>query len=142
MESFLALPASYWIILGIVLLIAEVGTGTLFLLFFGISALLTGGVAYVGVQNISVQIVFFAVASVGLTLTLRKRLRSMRGASEGFVLDQGSKVTIVKDVMPEEAFEVMYQGTVWQAVNNTGRVLRAQETANIAKIDGVKLIIR
>ena len=68
MESF------YWIlwsILGAILIVAEVFTAGFVLLWFGIGALAAAFAGILGVNNLGVQFLIFALASVGLTAASR-----------------------------------------------------------------------
>lgn len=70
-------PGWFWLAAGLVLLILEMATGTLFLLGPGMAALVTAlGTAVIPGQSLTTQLVVFAVAAVALTAAGRsKRVR-------------------------------------------------------------------
>src|SRR5947208_13828368 len=60
-----------WTILGAILIVAEVFTTGIVLLWFGLGALAAALAALVGVNRISLQFLIFAAVSIGLTAASR-----------------------------------------------------------------------
>src|SRR5437588_2960817 len=61
----------FWIILGAILVIAEIFTTGFVLLWFGIGALAAGLAGLVGIHSITLQFLIFAVVSIALTAASR-----------------------------------------------------------------------
>src|SRR5438132_12609963 len=61
----------FWIILGAMLVIAEIFTTGFVLLWFGIGALAAGFAGLVGIHSITLQFLIFAVVSIALTAASR-----------------------------------------------------------------------
>ncbi|MBC7797251.1 MAG: NfeD family protein, partial [Pyrinomonadaceae bacterium] len=83
------LAAIFWIILGVIFVVAELFTLSLFLLGFGIGALLAGLAAYIGF-GMAIQIIVFFSVSILLTLFARSIFRDFIGRHKsGSVLKSG-----------------------------------------------------
>ena len=78
MENYLWI---LWAVLGAVLIVAEIFTTGFVLLWFGIGALVAGLAALLGVNNIILQFLIFAVVSIALTAASRTIFRT-DGASK------------------------------------------------------------
>src|SRR5205823_13426009 len=61
----------FWIILGAILVIAEIFTTGFVLLWFGIGALAAGLAGLIGIHSIPLQFLIFAVVSIALTAASR-----------------------------------------------------------------------
>ncbi len=81
----------HWLVLGVVLMVAEVVVPGVYLLWVGLAALLTGIVAYV-LPNLGWEIhaVFFAIAMVGCAV-LGYRLYAKGGAEENGLNRRGTE---------------------------------------------------
>ena len=60
-----------WIVLGLILIVAEVFTTGFVLLWFGIGALAAAFAGIVGIDSLAIQFLIFAVVSIGLTAASR-----------------------------------------------------------------------
>jgi membrane protein implicated in regulation of membrane protease activity len=137
-------PEVTWAVLGLVLLGLEMMTGTFVVLFFACGALVTAFFAWLGVvSGTSAQIFLFAVLSGGGLLVFRDRIhRSWGGSKDTLRGDVHQEVLTEAAVNSGSDFEVSYQGSRWVASNQTGRDLAAGERVKIARVDGVKLVIK
>ncbi len=105
-----------WAIAGFVLIIAELVTGTFYLLVLGVAALLAALVAFVG-GDIWVQAMIAAAASVfGVYLVNRWRASHPKDAQSSNDLNIGQSVVV--ESWTDEASgmaRVKYRGTTWDA---------------------------
>ena len=107
--------AAHWIwwVLGVVLIGAELVTGTFYLLAVGIAFVLGGFAAWLG-ASVEIQLVVAAVLSVAGTWAAH-RWRTRRGTPPPDVpLDVGKSVQ-VQIWHPDGTARVTYRGTQWNA---------------------------
>ena len=134
-----------WLILGLVLLVFEIMSGTFVLLFFAVAAFVVGLLAWLAViESNVVQMVIFGVLGGGGLLIFKDKVRAalQKSGHDKFKIDAGESITIDTDIAIKGQAEVNYQGTKWTAVNDSGRALHAGEKVTIARIDGVKLVVK
>src|SRR5215813_6285092 len=67
LDFLVTLGPQHWLVFGLALLIAEMATGTTYILWPAVAALITSLLALVGVENGYVQIGIFAALTVLLT---------------------------------------------------------------------------
>jgi membrane protein implicated in regulation of membrane protease activity len=109
MDAYIA-----WIAAGLILVIAELLTGTFYLLVLGLAALVAGGVAFVG-GAFWLQVVVLAVVAVGGTLWV-SRVRRTRGGAQMPSLDVGQPVTLDEWVnRADRLARVKYRDALWDA---------------------------
>ncbi len=136
---------TYWLILGLVLLIAELLTGSFVLVFLALGAFAAGlSAALLGsTPSLTVQTGVFAVVVVvgifGLRRPLQKRVQrnlSQMGSDVGqtFVADQ--------TIAAKQTGRITYQGTGWQAQNVGDVMIAADDRVLIVAVDGNTLMIR
>lgn len=132
-----------WLIIGIVLTILEIVSTTFVVLFFGIAGLVTALVSFLGVDSVTLQMLIFAVVSVGGLILFRSKLSA--AVHKGGVGDYNSLVnkTIILDVdVPAKGrAAIMHMGTTWTAMNEGNVPLLAGESAQIVRLEGVKLVV-
>ncbi len=102
-----------WILAGLGLVIAELMSGTFYLLFLGLAALVAGAAAYGGAP-FEAQVAVAVVAAVaGLAWVYRRR---KRGRSAMPPLDLGQPVTLDSWVdRPAGMARVKYRDALWDA---------------------------
>jgi membrane protein implicated in regulation of membrane protease activity len=105
-----------WVIVGFVLVIAELVTGTFYLLVFGLGAFAAALVSWAG-GSIMLQAVAAAIVAVGGALLVH-HWHGARGRSDGRdnLLDRGQPV-VLEGWSNESAglARVKYRGTSWEA---------------------------
>lgn len=109
-----------WLVVGALLIVGELMTGTFYLLIFGLAAWAAAAVAYVG-HGLNYQlVVLVAFALVGLVLVRRygKNWRGS-GSTASDDLDVGNEVRIDM-VVDHTHLKVFYRGATWDAVVGTG----------------------
>lgn len=111
MESWLA-----WLVLGFVLVIVELVSGTFYLLVLGVGAFVAAVVAYAG-GNVLAQAMVGSIVAIGGALAVyRWHARKPRNASDDNFLDRGQPAVL--ESWTDEAgslVRVRYRGTSWDA---------------------------
>jgi len=104
-----------WLIAGIVLIVAELVSGTFYLLVLGVAALLTAAVAYAGGGFLIQVIVAGAIAIAGV-FWIRGRKRAMATPAMP-PLDVGQPVTLDSWVNRDDRLaRVKYRDALWDAI--------------------------
>lgn len=106
----------YWILLGFLLLIVELTTGTFYLLVLGMAGFAAALVAWLGGALWAQAAVFGVVAFAGVLVVARLRARSSDGPVSSNVLDVGQMVAFESWI--DEAAgtaRVRYRNASWDA---------------------------
>jgi len=140
-----------WVILGVILIVAEVFTTGFVLLWFGIGALAAALAGLAGVDSIALQFLIFAVVSIGLTAASRtifvkyfsreKHGDSLRSGVDALPGKVGTVVSSSKGAMNEGAVKVF--GSTWTAYPAPGEEpLEAGERVQVESIQGASIYVR
>ncbi len=133
MEGYLV-----WLIAGIVLIVAELVTGTFYLLVLGIAALLALAVAHAGASFVVQVVVAGAIAIAGI-LWIRARKRAVTPPSMA-PLDVGQAVMLDSWVNRDDRLaRVKYRDALWDAVVEGECRGEAGEVFYITRVDGSRL---
>src|SRR5438270_11807621 len=141
----------FWIILGAILVIAEVFTAGFVLLWFGIGALAAGFGSMVGIHSITLQFLIFAVVAIGLTAASRtifvnyfsreKSGGDLKSGFEGLPGKMGTVVSSSRGAMHEGAVKVF--GSTWTAYPADGEEpLEAGDRVEVTRIQGASIYVR
>lgn len=142
MDGFSLPPSLLWAILGLILVGAEVFTGTFILLFLGVAAVLVAIFKAFGLSNLSLEIILFSVFSLcGLILFRRKLVQSF-SRNRPFSIDENKILILSADIPVGEETEIQYQGAPWLAFNPGPDPLHKGDRVWIERTEGVKLIVR
>lgn len=140
------MPWWAWIILGAVLLGAEVIIAAdFYLVFFGVSGLIVGLLLLVGVaMPVWVQWLSYAALAVLLLLLYRRRLKSIlsrpdRQLDEEIVGEFGS---VVEGISAGGEGKVELRGTLWSARNISEEEMSSGDRVRVIRKDGLSLHIR
>ena len=127
-------PYLLWVVIGIVLVIVEMLTGTLYLLVLGVAALAAAAAAYLG-QSFWVQaVIVTAVAVLGVILLKRFRGTALPASGQGLDIGQA----VVLDAWISEAdglARVQYRNAQWEA-QVTGERVPGGKVFYIHAVDG------
>lgn len=136
-----------WILLGFLLLLTELLTpGGLYLLFFGIAAIIVGLMA--GLDLIGppwMQWLSFSILSVlALSLFRRPLLRRLRPATQGIEVDSlvGQTAIALDDIAVDAVGRAELRGSAWSARNVGGNLLARGQRCTVEKVDGLMLLVR
>lgn len=136
-------PTVVWLLIGFVLLVAELATGTFMLIFFGLSALLVALIRQFGVDSWPLEGTLFALFGVLCVLFFRKRLQqSFESREKLSVGDEFQSIRAPHDLRPQESCSVEYQGSVFTAVNIGREIVSEGEMMRIERTEGVKLLVK
>jgi membrane protein implicated in regulation of membrane protease activity len=140
-----------WLILGAILIVAEVFTSGFVLLWFGIGALAAAFAGMVGIDSLALQFAIFAVVSVGLTAASRTIFvnyfsRETTGDSLRTGVDSlpgkiGTVVSSSHGALQEGAVKVF--GSTWTAYPAQGEsALEAGERVRVESVEGASIYVR
>ncbi len=141
----------FWTILGAILIIAEIFTSGFVLLWFGIGALAAALLGVVGIDNLALQFLVFAVVSIGLTAASRtifvnyfsreKTGQSLRSGVDALPGKIGTVVSSSRGALQEGAVKVF--GSTWTAYPAPGEEpLEAGERVCVESIEGASIYVR
>lgn len=137
-----------WIVLGLVLLGGEMLTpGGFYVFFFGLAALVVGGLEWLGVAGPGwVQWLLFSVLSVVSLLALRAPLlrRIAPRERESPAVDSlvGEVAVALEDLPPGAVGKAELRGTAWNARNAGSEPLARGARARVERVDGLMLALR
>lgn len=140
-----------WIVLGIIMILAEFLVPGLIVIFFGISALAVGLLAWWGVlTDTTYQLWLFGILSGGLLLTLRNRFKAwFKGGSLVADTDTpdddyiGHYATVLTGFEDGSTFgKVSYRDAHWDATAANGEVAKAGDRVLITGRKGSTLIVQ
>jgi membrane protein implicated in regulation of membrane protease activity len=137
-----------WLVLGLLLLSGEmVAPGGFYVLFFGLAALVVGGLVWLGAGGPEwVQWLLFSALSVVSLLALRGPLlrRIAPQQREAVVVDAlvGELAVALEDLPPGAIGKAELRGTAWNARNAGTRALARGERAWVEHVDGLTLTLR
>jgi membrane protein implicated in regulation of membrane protease activity len=140
-----------WIVLGVILIIAEVFTPGFVLLWFGIGALAAALAGAVGLTSLPLQFLIFAVVSVSLTAAsrtlfvnyfLRKKVdESLKTGMRSLPGKVGIVVSSSRGPMNEGAVKVF--GSTWTAFPAEGEeLLEAGDRVSVERVEGSRIYVR
>lgn len=142
---FLAgLGPTHWLVLGLLLLIAEMASGTTYLLWPAVAAFVTALISLTGMTNWVADMGVFAVLVIALTWLGRPLVQRWRNEGAASGLNERSAALIgVRGVVASFANgvgSVKVQDTVWRAVSD--EALEAGQAVEVAAVDGVTLKVK
>jgi membrane protein implicated in regulation of membrane protease activity len=136
-----------WLLLGLILLGAEMATpGGFYVIFFGTAALLVGALgAFEVVVSPIAQWLLFSVVSIASLVLFRRRLLAAfetpprREATDAL---RGEVAVLGEALAPGAIGKAELRGTSWTVCNSDSRPLRAGERCRVERVDGLTLMIR
>ena len=148
MENYLWIA---WAVLGAVLVVAEIFTTGFVLLWFGIGALAAGLAGLLGLHNIILQFLIFAVVSISLTAASRtifvnyfsreKTGGDLKTGVEALPGKVGTVVSSSRGALNEGAVKVF--GSTWTAFPADGEEpLEAGDRVEVTQVQGASIYVR
>ena len=137
----------YWMLVGLALLGAEMITpGGFYILFFGLAALVVGGLAGLGlVQAEWLQWLLFSGLAVLSLVVFRGPLLAWIKAQEvetPAVDSMGGETAIpVEDLVPGGIGKAELRGTIWTAHNAGPALLKKNQRCKVERVEGLTLWI-
>jgi inner membrane protein len=139
-----SLGPQHWLVFGLVLLIAEMASGTTYILWPAVAAFLTALISLTGATNWIADMAIFAVLVIALTAFGRPIVQRWReeGAASG--LNERSQTLIgtrgVITVFANGTGSVKVADTVWRAVSD--EALQPGQAVVVDSVDGSTLKVR
>lgn len=141
----------FWVILGMVLVVAEIFTSGFVLLWFGIGALAAALLGIVGVDSLALQFLVFAVVSSSLTAASRtifvnyfsreKSGQSLKSGVDALPGKIGTVVSSSRGALQEGAVKVF--GSTWTAYPAVGEPpLEAGERVCVESVEGASIYVK
>ena len=116
----LSLP-QIWLIVGMIMLLAELISVVLVFVFFAIGALLTALLAGLGIiSSPEIQLVAFSAISLLSMLLLRKHAKQLlgkRGKQHEYNEFVGETALVIRDIPAKGEGRIYYRGAEWKAVS-------------------------
>ncbi len=135
-----------WIVVGVVLLAAEMMVDSEFyLVFLGFAALVTGILGASGLAGpVAAQWAIFAGLSVLLLVGFRRRIYGMvRGADPpGHETVVGEQATVLEPIEPGARGRAELRGATWSARNTGDATLAAGQIVRVERVDGLTVWVR
>ena len=138
----------YWIFLGLLLLAADLLTpGGFYVLFFGLAALVVGGLAAPGlIETAWIQWLFFSVLSIVSLLLFRgplmARVKSIGGAREDVDSVKGETAVLLEDLLPGGTGKAELRGSTWSARNAGESSLAKGQRVRVERLEGLTLWVK
>lgn len=137
--------AQIWLIIGLVMLLAELVSVLLVFIFFAIGALLTALLASLGVlPDMETQIIAFSAISVLSLLILRKQAKKWldsRGKGNEYNEFVGETALVIRDIPGSGQGKIYYRGAEWKATAVDNQIIIAGSKVVIRRTDGIVLIV-
>lgn len=134
----------HWLIFGLVLLIAEMASGTTYLLWPAVAAFLTALISLAGITNWIADVAIFAALVIVLTAFGRPLVQRWRSQNNAEGLNERSKTLIgtrgVITVFANGTGSVKIADTIWRAVSD--EALLPGQTVVIDSVDGATLKVK
>jgi membrane protein implicated in regulation of membrane protease activity len=141
----------FWVILGAILIVAEIFTSGFVLLWFGIGALAAAFIGLIGVDSLALQFLVFALISISLTAASRtifvnyfsreRTGESLRSGVDALPGKIGTVVSSSRGALQEGAVKVF--GSTWTAYPAPGEEpLEAGERVCVDSVEGASIYVR
>lgn len=138
-----AMAALIWLIVGILLVVAEVLSGDFVLVMLGAAALAAAGVTALGAGDL-VSVLVFAASSVGLIVGARPMLKKRLQLGSDIKMHHeallGSEAVAVSRV-DRHGGQVKIGGEVWSARTLNGTVVEEGEAVTVVEISGATAVV-
>lgn len=138
---------THWLAFALVLLVAEIVTGTTYLLWPAAAAAVTGALAFFAMGDVAGQWAVFALLTIVLTVTghFYVRGRWLKRPAGGPPLNERARDLIGRQAMADTEFvaglgRVRLNDTVWRAASAESIV--AGEKVEVVAIDGSTLQVK
>jgi membrane protein implicated in regulation of membrane protease activity len=140
----LSLP-QIWLIVGLVMLVAELLSVLLVFVFFVVGAFVTAALAAMGLlPTVESQILVFSLLSLVSMLVFRKHARRLldnRGKSHEYQEFIGETAMVIRDIPVSGEGKIYYRGAEWKAVSHRRAVICAGSKVVITRVDGIVLVV-
>ena len=134
----------HWVVLGLILVAVELAaSGGLHIIFFGVAALLVGGLSLLGIAGpVWMQVLLFTIfSSLSLALFRRPLQRMLQG--EGAEVDSlvGDIAVPLDDILPGAVGRAELRGSVWSARNRANVPLTRGQRCTVVAVDRLTIFL-
>lgn len=140
----LSLP-QIWLIIGLIMLLAELVSVTLVFVFIAIGALLTALLAEMGlITELPAQLITCSVLSIISMLLLRQKAKewvSKNGKQGEYIEYAGESAMVIKDIPAIGEGRIFYRGAEWIAVSQNKEPIAAGSKVTIDHAEGIRLFV-
>lgn len=141
--DFLSQP-QIWLIIGLLMLFAELMSVALVFVFFAVAAFATSLLGATGlVTSWEYQLVVFSAISVLTTVLLRKPAKRWVNKSKHkeYTEYTGETAMVISDIPANGEGRIFYRGAEWMAISIHHVAIEAGSKVTIVKTDGIKLLV-
>jgi membrane protein implicated in regulation of membrane protease activity len=137
----------HWLVVGIILIALEMAAaGGFYVIFFGIAALVVGGLRLIDIAGpLWIQLLLFSALSVASLMFFRHRmLRWMNLHGEAADVDSlvGELAVPLDDIPAGGVGRVEMRGSVWTARNSTGSGIPARQRCSVVRTEKLTVFIK
>jgi membrane protein implicated in regulation of membrane protease activity len=139
----LTLP-QVWLIVGLIMLLAELASVLLVFVFFAVGALLTSLLTTLGLlPTTESQILAFSAISLISLIVFRKNVRMLLNRNKGAEYNEfiGETALVIKDIPVNGEGKIYYRGAEWKAISFNHNSISAGSKVIITKTDGIILTV-
>jgi len=141
--DFLTLP-QIWLIIGLLMLFAELMSVALVFIFFAIAAFITALLASAGlISSWEYQLILFSAVSVLTTIALRKPAKRWvnKSKQKEYTEYTGETAMVIRDIPAQGEGRIFYRGAEWMAISAGNVKIEAGSKVTIVKADGIRLLV-
>jgi membrane protein implicated in regulation of membrane protease activity len=138
----------YWLVLGLLLLGAEMlASSGFYLLFLGLAAMVVGAVTGLGFMEPTwIQWLVFSILSIVFVVVLRPQLirqsKTQVHTSDNVDTLIGETAVLLQDLSPGTVGKAELRGAVW-SVRNAGQApLTKGQRSRVVRVDGLMLLVK
>ncbi|HEV7908203.1 MAG TPA: NfeD family protein [Pseudonocardiaceae bacterium] len=135
--------ALIWLILGVVLVGAEILSGDFVLVMLGVAALAAAGVAAVGAGT-ALSVAVFAIASIGLVVGARPMLKRRMQIGHSVKMNVEALIggrAVALSTVDAHGGQVKIGGDVWSARSLDERVIEPGTAVTVIEISGATAVV-
>ena len=135
-----------WLIIGFVLMVAELLLPSgFFLFFFGLGGVVTAFLALVGLSSFIAQgLVFIGISLVCVILLRKPLLAKFHFRNRAHSVDSlvGETAKALEAIAPHAIGRVEMRGTSWSALNTGSELIALDVRCRVEKVEGLTLHVR
>ena len=144
LDFLVSLGPPHWLVFGLALLIAEMATGTTYILWPAVAALITSFLALVGVDSGFMQLAIFAALTILLTAFGHPIVKKWRDARSGRSLNERAAHMVgtrgVLTAFANGIGSMKINDSIWRAESD--ETLQAGDQVEIASVHGITVKVR
>jgi inner membrane protein len=136
-----------WLVVGLVLMVADLLLPTgFFLFFFGVGGVVTACLAYLGLLSsvITQGIAFIGISLLCVFLLRKPLLTKFHFRSQAHSVDSlvGETAKALEAIAPQAIGKVEMRGSSWSALNTGSAPIALHARCRVEKVDGLTLHIK